>query len=144
METKQTPPRYGMVIDVDRCTGCGNCVIACAVENNVPPPDPKATERTGATWMRVAKLDNGLPFPEHRSVFLPVSCQQCDHHTPCVSVCPQNAVEYDTESGIVAQIPVGRLGQAEEIARGVIFLTAEDAAFVTGSTLSINGGQHMY
>jgi len=110
METKQTPPRYGMVIDVDRCTGCGNCVIACAVENNVPPPDPKATERTGATWMRVAKLDNGLPFPEHRSVFLPVSCQQCDHHTPCVSVCPQNAVEYDTESGIVAQIPVRCFG----------------------------------
>jgi acetoacetyl-CoA reductase len=45
---------------------------------------------------------------------------------------------------IVARIPVGRLGQAEDIARGVAFLTAEDAGFVTGSTLSINGGQHMY
>jgi acetoacetyl-CoA reductase len=45
---------------------------------------------------------------------------------------------------IVAKIPVGRLGQASEIARGVAFLCSEDAGFVTGSTLSLNGGQHMY
>jgi acetoacetyl-CoA reductase len=45
---------------------------------------------------------------------------------------------------IVAKIPVGRLGQAHEIARGVAFLVSEDGGFVTGSTLSINGGQHMY
>ncbi len=45
---------------------------------------------------------------------------------------------------IVAKIPVGRLGQAEEIARGVAFLTSEEGGFVTGSTMSINGGQHMY
>jgi acetoacetyl-CoA reductase len=45
---------------------------------------------------------------------------------------------------IVARVPIGRLGQASEIARGVAFLCSEDAGFVTGSTLSINGGQHMY
>jgi len=45
---------------------------------------------------------------------------------------------------IIARIPVGRLGHAEEIARGVSFLCSEDAGFVTGSTMSINGGQHMY
>jgi acetoacetyl-CoA reductase len=45
---------------------------------------------------------------------------------------------------IVARIPVGRLGKAEEIARGVGFLTDDAAGFITGSTLSINGGQHMY
>jgi acetoacetyl-CoA reductase len=45
---------------------------------------------------------------------------------------------------IIARIPVGRLGHAEDIARGVLFLTADDADFITGSTLSINGGQHMY
>jgi acetoacetyl-CoA reductase len=54
------------------------------------------------------------------------------------------AVPADVLEKIVAKIPVGRLGKAEEIARGVAFLTAEDAGFVTGSTLSINGGQHMY
>jgi acetoacetyl-CoA reductase len=45
---------------------------------------------------------------------------------------------------IIAKIPMGRLGRAEDIARGVMFLVADDADFITGSTLSINGGQHMY
>jgi acetoacetyl-CoA reductase len=59
--------------------------------------------------------------------------------TDMVSAVPENVLEK-----IVARIPVGRLGRAEEIARGVAFLCSEDAGFVTGSTLSINGGQHMY
>jgi acetoacetyl-CoA reductase len=54
------------------------------------------------------------------------------------------AVPEDVLAKIVARIPVGRLGRADEIARGVLFLCGEDAGFVTGSTLSINGGQHMY
>ena len=54
------------------------------------------------------------------------------------------AVPTDVLTKIVARIPVGRLGHASEIARGVLFLVAEDAGFITGSTLSINGGQHMY
>ncbi|WP_139838581.1 SDR family oxidoreductase, partial [Pseudoruegeria aquimaris] len=44
---------------------------------------------------------------------------------------------------ILPQIPVGRLGEAEEIARCVAFLAADDAAFITGSTISANGGQYM-
>ncbi len=54
------------------------------------------------------------------------------------------AVPPEVLTKIVAKIPVGRLGQAEEIARGVLFLVGEDGGFVTGSTLSLNGGQHMY
>ncbi len=54
------------------------------------------------------------------------------------------AVPPDVLTKIIARIPMGRLGHAEDIARGVAFLTAEDADFITGSTLSINGGQHMY
>jgi acetoacetyl-CoA reductase len=54
------------------------------------------------------------------------------------------AVPADVLQKIVARIPVGRLGRAEDIARGVAFLTADNADFITGSTLSINGGQHMY
>jgi len=45
---------------------------------------------------------------------------------------------------IIAKIPVGRLGEASEIARAVVFMVSDDAGFITGSTLSINGGQHMY
>lgn len=59
--------------------------------------------------------------------------------TDMVAAVPEAVLEK-----IVAKIPVGRLGQAQEIARGVSFLCSEDAAFVTGSTMSINGGQHMY
>ena len=54
------------------------------------------------------------------------------------------AVPDDVLGKIIAKIPVNRLGKASEIARGVVFLTGEDAGFITGSTLSINGGQHMY
>ena len=59
--------------------------------------------------------------------------------TDMVRAVPPNVLEK-----IVAKVPVGRLGKASEIARGVLFLVADDAGFVTGSTLSINGGQHMY
>jgi acetoacetyl-CoA reductase len=54
------------------------------------------------------------------------------------------AVPHDVLEKIVARIPIGRLGHASDIARGVAFLTADEAEFITGSTLSINGGQHMY
>jgi acetoacetyl-CoA reductase len=59
--------------------------------------------------------------------------------TDMVAAVPEPVLEK-----IVAKIPVGRLGHAEEIARGVGFLCSEEAGFVTGSTMSINGGQHMY
>jgi acetoacetyl-CoA reductase len=56
-----------------------------------------------------------------------------------VRAVPPNVLEK-----IVAKIPVGRLGKPEEIARAVVFLAADDAGFITGSTISINGGQYMY
>ena len=59
--------------------------------------------------------------------------------TDMVRAVPEKVLEK-----IVARIPVGRLGQAEDIARAVMFLVAEEAGFICGSTLSINGGQHMY
>jgi len=59
--------------------------------------------------------------------------------TEMVRAVPANVLEK-----IVARIPVGRLGHAEEIARGVLFLVSDEGGFVTGSTMSINGGQHMY
>ena len=59
--------------------------------------------------------------------------------TDMVRAVPQKVLER-----IIQRIPVGRLGNARDIARGVVFLTGDDADFITGSTLSINGGQHMY
>lgn len=60
-------------------------------------------------------------------------------NTEMVQAVPENVLEK-----IIATIPVKRLGEAHDIARAVLFLVAEDAGFITGSTLSINGGQHMY
>ncbi len=54
------------------------------------------------------------------------------------------AVPAEVLEKIIARIPVGRLGKAEDISRTVLFLVADDAGFITGSTLSVNGGQHMY
>ena len=54
------------------------------------------------------------------------------------------AVPPEVLQKIIARIPVGRLGKPGDIARGVAFLTSDESDFVTGSTLSINGGQHMY
>jgi acetoacetyl-CoA reductase len=59
--------------------------------------------------------------------------------TDMVRAVPPNVLEK-----IIAKVPVGRLGKASEIARGVLFLVADEGGFVTGATLSINGGQHMY
>jgi acetoacetyl-CoA reductase len=60
-------------------------------------------------------------------------------HTEMLDAVPPEIME----KSILPQIPVGRLGKPEEIARAVVFLAAEEAGFITGSTLSINGGQYM-
>ena len=96
--------RYGMTIDIDRCNGCGSCMVACAVENNIPPAPGAATDRTGITWLRVFRVDQG-----DRSAFVPMMCQHCGD-APCVSVCPQQAIEIDPVTGIVGQMPERCLG----------------------------------
>jgi molybdopterin-containing oxidoreductase family iron-sulfur binding subunit len=96
--------RYGMTIDIDRCNGCGSCMVACAVENNIPPAPQGATDRTGITWIRVFRVDQGT-----QSAFVPMLCQHCGD-APCVSVCPQQAIEIDPVTGIVGQMPERCLG----------------------------------
>ncbi len=101
--------RYGMVIDLDRCTGCGSCMVACAAENNVPAL-PQATGRTCLTPMLVRRVSNGMEGNLRRDAFIPILCMQCEHETPCVRVCPQQAVEVDKKTGIVMQMPQRCLG----------------------------------
>jgi molybdopterin-containing oxidoreductase family iron-sulfur binding subunit len=84
-------------------------MVACAIENNVAPGHDGVNDRTGATWMRVHEVGRG-DFPNPESVFIPMMCMQCEQEAPCVSVCPQNAVEVDPETGIVGQIPERCLG----------------------------------
>jgi menaquinone reductase, iron-sulfur cluster-binding subunit len=108
MKREQSKPRkYGMVIDLDKCTGCGACMVACMAENNVPFKEDESDKRKSITWMSVYKLTNGKPFPDTDICYLPRPCMHCEGHgghSPCVSVCPATATDYSTATGIVSQI----------------------------------------
>jgi molybdopterin-containing oxidoreductase family iron-sulfur binding subunit len=95
--------RYGMVIDLDACTGCGACMVACAAENNVAPAPAKVSDRTSITLMRVFEVKDPAPMPARKTAFIPMMCMQCDD-PPCEHVCPQQAVELDVRTGIVDQM----------------------------------------
>jgi len=103
-------PRFGMAIDLDRCNGCGACVVACAVENNVSVPPESAGVRKSLTWLRVEAVRDGKRRAHPDVVYLPLPCMQCDREPPCATVCPQNAVQLDPQSGIVGQIHERCLG----------------------------------
>ena len=99
---------YAMVIDLDKCTGCGSCMVACYSENNVSFRDEESVKLLSINWIQVYQITNGKPFPDTEVVYLPKPCQHCDGldfgHPPCVSVCPAVATDYDTPTGIVSQI----------------------------------------
>jgi len=99
--------KYGMVIDLDKCTGCGACMVGCMAENNVPFKKDETDKRLSITWMRVYKMSNDKPYPETDVCWMPRPCMHCeghDGHSPCVSVCPATATDYSMETGIVSQI----------------------------------------
>ena len=99
--------RFGMVIDLDKCTGCGSCMVACMAENNLPFREDETDKLLSVAWMRIYKLTNGKPFPDTDICYLPRPCQHCEGehgHSPCVSVCPATATDYDMNTGIVSQI----------------------------------------
>lgn len=93
---------WGMVIDLDRCTGCQACVFACKAENNVPAVgEPEANKQRVISWMQVL-TDTEEAHGEEKTRFIPRPCLQCDD-PPCTKVCPVYAT-YRNSEGIVAQI----------------------------------------
>ena len=94
--------RWGMVIDLDRCTGCGACMAACHQENNLAAVGPEEAGKNRAFhWLRLLPEVSGSG-PDTEVRYLPVTCLQCDN-PPCVRVCPVHAT-YLSDEGIVAQI----------------------------------------
>ena len=94
--------RWGMAIDLDRCTGCEACVAACHAENNLPLSDPTEAERGRAFhWIRVDRYYEG-EFPDIRMKYMPVLCQQCED-APCEPVCPTYATYHNAE-GLNVQV----------------------------------------
>lgn len=109
-ETETRRNRYGMVIDLDKCTGCGTCMIACAVENNVSVRADESDKERSITWMKLYKITNGKKFPDTEVCYFPRPCMHCEedgnggHHPSCVSVCVATATKLDPNTGIVSQI----------------------------------------
>ncbi len=95
--------RYGMVIDLDKCTGCGTCIVACAAENNVCVLYDESDKTRNINWLKIYMLTNGKTFPHTEVVYLPRPCMQCGN-PPCVPVCPATATTNDSNDGIVSQI----------------------------------------
>jgi Fe-S-cluster-containing dehydrogenase component len=93
--------RWGLVIDLDKCTGCQSCSVACKAENNVPFSSPEEyVRRTAPFWQKVIAVSHG-EYPTLRIDLIPMPCMHCDD-APCVTVCPAKAT-YHREDGIVIQ-----------------------------------------
>lgn len=106
MSVTQVPmpptPKWGMVIDLDRCTGCQSCVVACQAENNVPiNTEESYLQRRAIEWIRVERYWEG-EFPNIKARYIPVPCMHCSD-APCEPVCPVYAT-YHTNEGINMQI----------------------------------------
>ncbi len=88
-QAARTAPRYGMVVDLNRCVGCQTCTIACKHHNDTPP---------GVQWRRVLDVEQGA-YPNVERLFLVTGCQHCAS-PPCVPVCPTGATR-QRDDGLV-------------------------------------------
>lgn len=97
---------YGMAIDLDKCTGCMACSVACQAENNISFRTDESNKLRSITWMELFYLENGKQYPDYQYAYLPRPCMHCNspHHSPCTFVCPVNATVRDEKTGIVDHI----------------------------------------
>jgi len=103
MAENNTERKWTMIVDLDKCTGCQACVVACHAENNVPvASEDQVVAGRGFHWMRIERYWEG-EYPDVKARFMPVFCQQCNH-APCEPVCPTYASHHSEEENINLQI----------------------------------------
>lgn len=96
-------PKWGMVIDLDKCDGCEACVVACRVENNVAIASESVADHGRAHyWIRVERYWEG-EYPNVRARFMPVPCMHCQN-APCEPVCPVYATYHDQTEQLNSQV----------------------------------------
>jgi molybdopterin-containing oxidoreductase family iron-sulfur binding subunit len=95
--------RWAMAIDLNACTGCASCVVACHAENNVPMVGPELIKRGREMhWLRIERFEESIGGGPNDVRFVPMMCQQCSD-APCEVVCPVYATYHNPE-GLNAQI----------------------------------------
>ncbi|HWQ03763.1 MAG TPA: 4Fe-4S dicluster domain-containing protein [Longilinea sp.] len=100
---EQPTKKWGLVIDLDRCSGCQACVTACSMENNIPfTGEDEVAYGRGMHWIRVQRYWKG-EYPEVKPDHNPVMCQQCGN-APCEPVCPVFASVHSEEEQINVQV----------------------------------------
>ncbi len=110
---QRKPHKWGMVIDIDKCTGCQACVVACQAENNVQlNTEDRFHERRPIEWIHIQRYwevpeeyrshPEDAPFQDIKARFLPVLCQHCEN-APCEPVCPVYAT-YHNDQGLNVQV----------------------------------------
>lgn len=99
---KKYKRRWGMVIDLDRCTGCGACVVACQQENNIPITASEGFDNHGAQNEWMSQLWQDPTDPSGIPEMLPFPCQHCAD-PPCTKVCPV-AATYKDDEGVTVQV----------------------------------------
>jgi Fe-S-cluster-containing dehydrogenase component len=95
--------RWTMIVDLDLCTGCGACVIACHAENNLPIVSEREVARGRAMhWIHLERYWDGA-YPRIQARFLPLMCQQCEL-APCEPVCPVYATQHSEREHLNLQV----------------------------------------